>query len=557
MAKGMKSMRLHRGEPSAGPALESLAGPDTFALGVEALDPESAARRYIDAVIGSAPHAIAAAPSMNNTAAEYKSLGVDRIPFTGNQHVKFRQHFHKIPVYGSLVSVELDGKNGFVSINTTVGDPTNVDPVAKLSPQSVLKKVARWAGYGDTPMGQPARLFFYYDAEQARWRLVYVVEDVLRLKPQIKAKQGGVTALPEVSDFVVDAHDGELVAELPRTQTMAETDRLENAVDGLGATRQIGIVLDNTLNSKQLRDRGRNVHTHNFGFKDAFFQQTSLPGALVGNPPDPWDAAAVSAHANAGAVVDFLRNILQRDGLDGVGGEIISTVNCVFQSSSASQEWRNAARFRGQMIYGQRQVNGTLRSYAVALDVVAHELLHGLTENTARLEYRFESGALNESYSDIFGIIVANSSVENVQDWNWEMGEDLTETGVPLRDMRDPTKFNQPAHMQDFVVLPNTPAGDNGGVHTNSGIHNKAAFNVFNAISAGGDVLFSPVEVARLYYITLVAHLSRTSSFNDCLAGLVLAAQSMFGNDETGQTKIDAIKAAYDAVGIVDPAAVA
>jgi Zn-dependent metalloprotease len=202
------------------------------------------------------------------------------------------------------------------------------------------------------------------------------------------------------------------------------------------------------------------------------------------------------------------------------------------------------------MIYGQRKVGGALRSYALALDVVAHELLHGLTENTARLEYRFESGALNESYSDIFGIIVANRGVQNLDDWNWEIGEDLTETGIPLRDMRDPTKYAQPAHMQDFVRLPESD--DHGGVHTNSGIHNKAAFNVLNAKTASGSNLFTPVDVARLYYVALVVHLSRTSSFNDCLAGVILAAKSMFASDPQLQEKLDGIKNAYSAVGIIE-----
>jgi Zn-dependent metalloprotease len=477
---------------------------------------------------------------------------VDRLPFTDTQYVKFRQYFHKIPVYGSLVSIELDSKNEFVSINTTVGEPSNVDPVAKIAPEAVLKKVARWAGSADK-VTQPARLFFYYDEAGARWRLAYVVEDVLREKPRSPGKSNGVTALPDVSDFVVDAHTGDLIAELPRTQNMAESDEVAEALDGLGGTRQIAIVLDSALNIRSLRDRARNVHTHNFGFRDAFFQSARLPGTPISNPPDPWDAAAVSAHANAQAVVDFLRNVLQRDGLDGRGGKIVSSVNCIFQSDGTSQEWRNAARFRGQMIYGQRLVDGRMRSYAVALDVVAHELLHGLTENTARLEYRSESGALNESLSDIFGIIIANSEVPDIDRWNWEMGEDLTETGLPLRDMSDPTRFGQPAHMRDFVQLPDTREGDNGGVHTNSGIHNKAAHNLLTAKLSNGKTIFTPTDVARLYYVALVAHLSRTSGFGDCRAGIALAAQSIFGTNANAQRKVDRIKQAYDDVGILEP----
>jgi Zn-dependent metalloprotease len=550
MAKGMMSIRMHRQEGGMEP---TLAAARTAVLGApapESLDPETAARRVLSAILGPTATALAPEPRMNEEAAEYKSLGVDRIPFTGSQHVKFRQYFHKIPVYGSLVTIELDERNEFVSINTALGDPSNLDPVAKISPETVLKRIRKWAGYGDQPLDRPARLYFYYDPKAARWRLTYIVEDVLRMKPQQPSRKESVTALPEVSDFVVDAHTGELVDEMPRTQNMAQQDRLETAGDGLGQQRQIGIVFDDVTNDSTLHDRTRHITTHDFAFEDAFFRRFSLPGRLVNNPPAPWDAGGVSAHSNAKEVIDFLRDVLQRDGLDGMGGEVVSTVNCVFQSNGATREWRNAARFLGQMIYGQRLVNGQLRSYAVALDVVAHELLHGLTENTARLEYRNESGALNESYSDIFGVVVANRAIADVDAWNWEIGEDLTETGLPIRDMRDPTRFNQPAHMRDFVVLPDTPLTDHGGVHTNSGIHNRAAFNVFSAESPSGAKIFAPLDVARLYYVTLVAHLSRTSEFSDCRAGMILATQSMFGSDPALQAKVDAIAAAYSAVGI-------
>ena len=512
---------------------------------MKSLDPESAARRYVDAMVTGAPAmtTAATAPATPTAAAELKSLGIDRIPFTGNQHVKFRQYVHKIPVYGSLVSVELDGDNGFVSINTTMGDPGTVNPVADLSPQAVLKKVAKWAGYGKAELKQQPRPHFYFDAGQSSWRLVYLVEDVLRMKPRAAAKADSVATLPEVSDFVVDAHNGELVAELPRTQTI--DDGRENATDGLGTTRDIGFILDSQL--KRLHDRKRNVRTYDFNFRDAFFQNGSLPGDLVINPPAPWDGGAVSAHANAGAVMDFLRDVLQRDGLDGAGGAVISTINCVYQGNG-SKEWRNAARFRGQMVYGQRMVSGVMRSYALSLDVVAHELLHGLTENTARLEYRMESGALNKSYSDIFGVIVSNLHLPSVDDWNWEIGEHLSETGLPLRDMSDPARFDQPAHMDDYRELPETE--DHGGVHINSGIHNKAAFNVLTAPSDTDNKLFLPADVARLYYLSLLAHLSRTSTFSDSRAGLILAAQSIFAADPNKQAKIAAIEKGYHDVGI-------
>lgn len=93
--------------------------------------------------------------------------------------------------------------------------------------------------------------------------------------------------------------------------------------------------------------------------------------------------------------------------------------------------------------------------------MVAHELLYGLTDHTARLEYRFEAGALNESLSDIFGIIITNFDESDIEQWNWEMGEDLSNSGIQLRNRRDPTRRGQPVHMADFVVL--LESNDHGG----------------------------------------------------------------------------------------------
>lgn len=541
MAKGMKATSIHKDDLGA-VSITTAESRSPFAA--NELDPERVARRILNSLAAEAGASLEApAPG----ATEYKSLGVEKLPFTGTQTVKFRQHVHKIPVYGSLIAVELDASNNFMAVNSSVGEPSGVDPVATLSPAEALARVRQAAGYGDRPLEAPVRLYFYFDQAKKQWRLVYIVEDVLRYSP--RREQRPLTALPEYSDFVLDAHTGDVVDELPRTHTMAENTAQENAADSLARPRDVRLVRDDVSGAARLHDPDRNVHTHDFEFRDTFLASASLPGRYVQNPPNPWDPAAISAHANAAAVADFLREVLLRDGLDGVGGKIVSSVNCVRFGQSSGREWRNAAWIPGQMIYGQRQVNGQFRSYAAALDVVAHELLHGLTSSTARLEYRFQSGALNESYSDIFGIIVSNLNIASIDDWNWEMGEDLTETGLPIRDLRDPARFNQPAHMDNFRNV--SIDDDYGGVHSNSGIHNKAAFNILTAKSDAGH-LFTPVDVARLFYVTLLNHLTRNSEFIDSRRGAILAAKTLFQLDPRRDHKVAAIQTAFDEVGIVE-----
>jgi bacillolysin/neutral peptidase B len=218
--------------------------------------------------------------------------------------------------------------------------------------------------------------------------------------------------------------------------------------------------------------------------------------------------------------------------------------------------WRNAAWIGTQMVYGQRLVDGVLRSYAIAGDVVAHEITHGLTESTARLEYRVETGAMNESYSDIFGILISNYGEPDVVKWNWEMGEDLDSTGVPLRDISDPARYGQPAHMDEFRHLdPDEmpgPDNDNGWVHVNSGIHNKVAYNLLTATNADGALVFSGREVAAMFYLALSQYLSRTSQFGDSRRGVALATQTLTRADapEVRAGKLRAVADAFEAVGI-------
>ena len=223
-------------------------------------------------------------------------------------------------------------------------------------------------------------------------------------------------------------------------------------------------------------------------------------------------------------------------------------MNCKYfrhGSDPTGTEWRNAAWIGKQMVYGQKRSGGRLRSYAAALDVVAHEICHGLTDRTARLEYQDMSGALNESYSDIFGIVIANFSEANVARWNWAMGEELEESGVPMRDLSEPTRFGQPDHMDDYVLT----TADFGGVHINSGIHNKAAFNILTA-KVGNAFLFDHKSVIHIFYLTLTQQLSRTSGFNDSRRGALVSARSLFRQDPRRTEKLNAIEKAFNDVGI-------
>ncbi|MFC5142931.1 M4 family metallopeptidase [Actinomycetospora rhizophila] len=558
---GLSTFTLHRDDqqPIIAAINEEVADTSTrrpASLAPDEVDPETAARRYLREMVAR-PEVPTPTADVPADTPEYRTIATETLPLTDTTTVKFAQYFHRVPVYGSLVTIELERDNTLLSISSTLAEPTGVDPVARVSPLEARDAAHAAAGIdraGDDE--QRPRLYYYRDsrAQPPTWRLVYMVRDVLRDAP---GDDGGgpTTIVPDLVDYVVDAHDGGVVAVLPRTQSVGPGADEEIADDALGEPRRFRVLPDGA-GRRWLRDPELNVRTHDFEFQDAFGRAHLLPGDGVSAPPEPWSPAAVSAHANAAEVARFLVEVLRRDGLDGRGGSYVSSINCVDGPAGANREWRNAAWFRGQMIYGQRRVGGQLQSYAAAGDVVAHEIVHGLTDNTAGLEYVTESGALNESYSDILGIIIANRNETDIARWDWELGEDLDGTGVPLRDLSDPAHRGQPAHMDDFLRLPPGVApsrsNDWGFVHSNSGIHNKAAYGVLTATHADGTHVFAPAEGAALFYLALTQHLSRRSGFDTSRRGVELAARTLFRRDPpaTRAAKLAAIGEGFDAVGI-------
>lgn len=510
----------------------------------ENLDPESAAKRLLEHALASDALPALSAPTVAGTQSDFKSLGVETVPLTGTTVVKFRQQVRGIPIYGSLISVELEAHNDLVSLNANLATPDVKSYVATVSPRDALKRIASEAGYGrDLPDVTPT-LNLFFDSK-GKWHLAYIAESVRsrkRGKGTNKVKGGALSF-----DYVIDAITGTLVAEMPRTPTAdGATDQ---AHDELGVLQTFSI--DVTGATRVLRDAALNIETYDFAFRDPEVVAPSLPGTPVG---PPWPSAAVSAHMNAVAVTSYLRDVLKRNNIDNKGGRIVSSINCVLASDEdpkGSRCWLNAFWNGKQMIYGQSMFDDRLRSLASSLDIVAHELFHGVTAATARLIYQDETGALNESYSDIFGVLISNHGQPDIGQWNWQIGDALSTGVTAFRDMAEPPQFGQPQVMKDFKTSPVTLAGDFGGVHINCGIHNHAAYQVMTTRASDG-FLFKPAELAAIFYVALTQQLTRQSTFSDSRRGVVLAARSLFR--KLPQAEIDvranAVEVGFDAAGI-------
>jgi Zn-dependent metalloprotease len=269
---------------------------------------------------------------------------------------------------------------------------------------------------------------------------------------------------------------------------------------------------------------------------------TNIPGRLLVQEGERSnDPVAQAAHDAAGTVYDYYFNTFKRDGVDGRGSPIISTVHYGNDPEDAENAaWISEA---GQMVYGDG--GRIFKPLSYGLDVVGHELTHGVTENTAQLIYEGQSGALNESYSDIFGAMIDRS--------NWTMGEAVVKSPpypVPyLRSLQDPTLggnydpsdplsgIGQPGTMRDYANLPLSRRADNGGVHINSGIPNHAAYLVAQAIGRE--------KMEQIYYRTLTQYLSPDADFLDAGRATVQAATDLYG-----ATEVNAVRDAFRQVGI-------
>jgi neutral peptidase B len=538
------SVRSTRGARSGAASVPAAAAPSMRR------DPEATARQCLERALAVTPRTSKAAAT-DPGAPEFRSLGAEAVPLTGTTMVKFRQAFNKIPVYGSLVTVEIDRRNRCLGINSSLGTPKGVRHIAKISPEKVLAVAAKASGQPRSQLKNTPQLHYYFHPDDGTWRLAYIVENVRQRKRKILSDGRGDALL---KDYVVDAHSGRLLAALPRTSTMASV--TERAVDGRRTQRLI-VVEKKSGGRRELRDAVLNVTTYDFGFKDPSTQSRLLPGVIAAKPPMPWAVEAVAAHANGAEVARFLRAVLKRNNIDNRGGEMISSVNCWDRGDGLrpAREWKNAFWNETQMVYGQVKFpDGSFYSIANMLDVVGHEMFHGVTDYTARLEYRTQPGALNESYSDIFGTIIANYR-KPIGRWQWDIGSGFDGQGTVLRSMKDPTKHDQPKLMRDFIPAkpPYTyERNDYGNVHDNSGIHNYAAYRVMTAKNAAKYV-FRPRELAGLFYIALTQHLSRTSLFNDSRRAVIQAATALFRNNARGirNRKIKAVEDGFAAAGIV------
>jgi bacillolysin len=466
----------------------------------------------------------------------------DELGFT---NIRMQQYFKGIPVYGGQLM--LHGTHGMLNRFNGTYFPTPYLPnlIPDISPGQAVNNVIQ-----DVSLISPMReltanekMILKYDEPIAELIIYHN-----RLEVNAEKLAWHITIRPDFMkrwEYFIDAGTGEIINKFDNT--CSDGPSTAQAPDLNGISRTINTYL--SAGKYYLIDASRpmfnpgqsqfpdnpvgaiwTIDANNTNSQDLSLSHITSINNQWNNP------TAVSAHFNAGVTYEYYRTTHGRNSINNQGGTIISIINVADDDGGGLDNayWNGEAMFYG----GGSQIFLPL---AGGLDVGAHEMTHGVVQNTANLEYQYESGAINEAMADIGGTMVDRL--------DWQLGEDVIPSNSPyypngaLRDMANPhnggSSFNdqsyQPMHVNEMY----TGSQDNGGVHKNSGIINHAYYLLAESISKD--------KAEKLFYRALSDYMTKSSQFIDCRLAFEQAAKDIYG---AGSAEFTAVVNSFYQVGI-------
>ena len=458
-----------------------------------------------------------------------------------NKHIRLQQIYHNIPIWGKELILHFDNDNELYLINgKNVPTIRNFDHSFILTKELAISKsindlmnfttIAEFSAVEKSLLkydGPIAEKYIWNENGNENPKAIWVVEIRNNLKDKWR--------------YFIDAKTGEI---LEKYNTSPNDGPVKaTAKDALGNNRTIDVYLEkgNYLMVNATKPMFNNnpsdpkgiILTMTNNYQD--LTRNANP-VLVSSSNNQWnDAFSVSAHYNSSLIYDYYRNTHGRNSLDNSGMNMLTIIHVTDGGKSFDNAYWN-----GQFVVlgdGGQITNG----WPPALDFLAHEFTHGVVTFTVDLEYKFQSGALNEAFADWGGCMVDRD--------DWLMGEDIVKkqyfpTGC-MRSMSDPhnggTKGDHvwlPAHMNEFMDLPLDK--DNGGVHYNCGIINKATYLIGNSI--GKD------KLEKIYYRVLNnKYLTKQANFFDMRLACIKAAEELFGKNSN---EVNTVMNSFSQVGI-------
>ena len=435
----------------------------------------------------------------------------------GTKVLRYNQQFEGYEVWPAQVITNTSAQ-GYLTVVTGayVATPEGLDLSATVQPEVAVKSAYQHLGLV-APAKLPQPILKIYSDKGKAQELAYEVQ-----------VEGGMRD----SQVFIGARSGQVLASISKICT-------GTAVSGTG----VGL-LSSTPLPLNLYQEGTSYYA--FDTTKTMFNGTTTPfsgvirvkdAAATGGFPISSslrygfpDKEAASALYSMGKVYDFYKSTFARESWDGSGGSLIGTIRVKNDDGSLM----NNAYWNGSEMFF-----GSADKFAGAIDVVGHEVTHGVIQQDARLVYSGQQGALNESFADIFGEAVEDYVTVGAADW--KLGTGLASFA---RDFIQPEAYAQPSTMSAYI---NTTQ-DNGGVHINSGIPNHAYYLLAVGLSGGG---IGKPKSLQIFYRALNTKLSANSSFLDLRLAVVKSAEELHG---VGSTEVLKCKAAFDAVEIYEPA---
>ena len=454
-------------------------------------------------------------------------------------HTRVRQTVGNIPVWEgeAIVHLKSDGDLSYITDNLKESVAVNIEP--NLSAQDALR-IAQGDSRGAKVTTEKPKVDLWIYRGETRDHLAYRVE-----MPRLDGTEH--TSIPVV---FVDAQTGEKIFEYDNLQTASAPSLYSGTVT---------IDTSSAGGTFYMEDLTRKMGTFNMNNTGNTTTGTGGTQSRFSGADDVWNAsvenAGVDAHYGAAKTFDYYKNIHARNGIDGNYGPgttaagASSTTNLLVSRVHFGSGYNNAFWNGSNMTYGDG--NGTTFTPLVTLDICGHEMTHGVTERSANLTYSNESGALNESMSDVFGAMVELYSDGGAATADtWKIGEDAYTPGTAgdaLRRMDNPQAEGDPDHYS----IRYTGTADSGGVHTNSGIGNHA----FYLLAAGGTNRVSGVVVpsigttdaAKIWYRALTVYMTSGTNFAGARTATINAANDLFGASSTTAT---ATATTWCAVGV-------
>lgn len=476
---------------------------------------------------------------------DFELIGTERDQL-GMNHYRFRQTSNGVPVeFGIWIIHEKDGL--VVSMNGELFDQVN-PAQAGLSEAQALQTALnfidadlyKWQVESEEKMLQmeennPSASYF------PKGELTYANTDPSLSEVDLKLSwKFNIYAQQPLSrrEIYVDANSGNIVFE---NNLIHHADSTGTAITGYSGQQEI--IADYTGSQFRLRESGRGNGVQTFNMNNG----TNYGSATDFTDNDNYwnstnvDQYATDAHWGAEMTYDFYWNHFNRNSINNNGFTLKSYVH--YNTNYGNAFWDGQ-----RMTYGDGSSGNTPFT---ALDIAGHEITHGLTTFTADLVYQDESGALNESFSDIFGAAIEFDALGNTVG-DWMMGEDL---GFVIRYMNNPGLLGDP----DTYLAGQwyTGTNDNGGVHTNSGVQNFWYYLLVMGGSGTNDLgnTYSVTgighnDASAIAFRNLTVYLTTTSQYNDARFYAIQAAMDLFG--PCSQQVVSTGKAWY-AVGVGTP----